>query len=259
MDPAPAPPTDLDPAPPRDWRIRFGIAVTLLWLGLGLFYVFHVVGWSRFVEPGATTIGDLLEGGFAPLAFLWLVIGLFIQQKELTSNARAIRMQYEEMKRMAEHAETQARAIQANELHARQDTFMDISRMVQRQLGGLAGVLYMSIVGVRGSRALTPDQTAEMWARESADPELFIRNLIGLHAEAVQGGKSSRDYFFGSEESSQSSQNYMRIFARLVEEARACDPQGMIADAVTGSATGFLYAILREHKEGIPAPRFTTR
>ncbi len=253
------PELDLEAPPPRDWRLRFGVILTVVWLTLCLVYVFRVVGWREFVGEGIDAVGDFLQGGFAPLAFLWLVIGFFIQQKELTSNARAIRLQYAQMKRMSEHAETQARAIQANELHARQDTFIDISRMVERQLGGLAGLLYMSIVGVRGSRTLTPEQTAEMWSKESADPELFTRLLIGLHAEAVQSGKSSRDYFFGTQESADSSRTYMRLFARLAEEARACDPQGMIADAVIGSATGFLYAILREHAEGIPAPKFTTR
>jgi hypothetical protein len=254
-----APEIDLEEPPPRDWRLRFGVVATVVWLSLCVVYVFRVVGWQEFTGQGIDAVGDFLQGGFAPLAFLWLVIGFFIQQKELTANARAIRLQYAEMKRMSQHAETQARAIQANELHARQDTFIDISRMVQRQLGGLAGLLYMSIMGVRGSRALTPEQTAEMWAQESADPELFTRLLIGLHAEAVQSGKSSRDLFFGSEESATNCQTYIRIFTRLAEEARACDPQGMIADAVIGSATGFLFAILREHKEGIPAPRFTTR
>ncbi len=253
------PEIDLEEPSRRDWRLRFGVIITVVWLSLCLVYVLRVVGWREFVGQGVDAVGDFLQGGFAPLAFLWLVIGFFIQQKELTSNARAIRLQYAQMKRMSEHAETQARAIQANELHARQDTFIDISRMVERQLGGLAGLLYMSIMGVRGSRTLTPEQTAEMWAQESADPELFIRLLIGLHAEAVQSGKSSRDYFFGTEASADSSQTYMRLFARLAEEARACDPQGMIADAVIGSATGFLYAILREHKEGVPAPKFTTR
>lgn len=259
MEPTSEPQIDLEEPSPRDWRLRFGVVVTVAWLSLCLVYVFRVVGWREFVGQGIDAVGDFLQGGFAPLAFLWLVIGFFIQQKELTGNARAIRLQYAQMKRMSEHAETQARAIQANELHARQDTFIDISRMVQRQLGGLAGLLYMAIMGERGSKVLTPQQTAEMWSKESADSELFIRLLIGLHAEAVQSGRSSRDYFFGTPESSGSSETYMRLFARLAEEARACDPQGMIADAVVGSATGFLYAILREHKDGIPAPRFTTR
>jgi hypothetical protein len=243
----------------RDWRLRFGIAVSAIWISLGLFYVLQVVGWSQFLDQGADRIGDFLEGGFAPLAFLWLVLGFFLQHKELTSNARAIRLQYAEMKRMSEHAETQARAIQANELHARQDTFIEISMMVQRQLGGIAGLLYVSIVGSRGAQAVTPEVAAEMWARESSDPELFTRAVLGLHFNAVQEEGSARALFFGNEDRTMHTQNFIRVFGRLIEEARACDPQGMIADAVQGSATGLLYAIMREHRDGIPAPRYATR
>jgi hypothetical protein len=243
----------------RDWRLWFGIVVTAVWLSLGLFYVFRVVGWSQFIAQGGDRIGDFLEGGFAPLAFLWLVIGFFLQHRELTSNARAIRLQYAEMKRMSAHAETQSRAIQANELHARQDTFIEISMMVQRQLGGLAGLLYVSIVGSRGAKAVSPEASAEMWARESSDPELFTRALLGLHFNAIQEHGTSRDLFLGNEDRTLHTHNFIRVFSRLIEEARACDPQGMIADAVSGSATGLLFAIMREHRDGIPAPKYATR
>ena len=40
------------------------------------------------------TLGNFLEGAFAPLAFLWLVIGYFLQKKELVQNTTAIKMQY---------------------------------------------------------------------------------------------------------------------------------------------------------------------
>jgi hypothetical protein len=85
-----------------------------------------VVGLPRFASQPADVVGGFLEGAFAPLAFLWLVIGFFMQQKELSANARAIRLQYREMKRSAEQAEVQARAISLSELHQRQDTFLKI-------------------------------------------------------------------------------------------------------------------------------------
>ena len=257
MDPAPE--TVLDVPPDRDWRLTFGIVLTIVWLSLGLFYVFHVVGFDAFLEQGADGIGVFLEGGFAPLAFLWLVIGFFLQHKELTSNARAIRLQYAEMRRMSEHAESQARAIQANELHARQDTFMEISTMVQRQLGGLAGLLYFSNVGRRGAQAVRPEDVADMWARSTSDPELFTRATLGLHFNLVQDGGSSRELFLGNEDRTGHTESFIRIFNRLIEEARASDPQGMIADALGGSANGLLYAVMREHRDGIPAPRYATR
>ena len=41
-----------------------------------------MVGWT-FSEQSAATISGFFEGFFAPLAFLWLVVGLFIRQTEL--------------------------------------------------------------------------------------------------------------------------------------------------------------------------------
>ena len=101
----------------RDWRIWFGVASTAFWLWLGLLYIGLVVGWGDFVTQPAESLGGFLEGAFAPLAFLWLVIGFFLQQRELRNNNEAIRAQYEQMRRAAESAEIQARAIQDNALH----------------------------------------------------------------------------------------------------------------------------------------------
>ena len=64
----------------RDWRIWFGVASTAFWLWLGGLYVTMVVGFGDFVRQPADAIGGFLEGAFAPLAFLWLVIGFFLQQ-----------------------------------------------------------------------------------------------------------------------------------------------------------------------------------
>ena len=75
----------------RDWRIWFGVASTVFWLWLGLLYIAIVVGWSNFISQPADSLGGFLEGAFAPLAFLWLVIGFFLQQRELRQNNEAIR------------------------------------------------------------------------------------------------------------------------------------------------------------------------
>ena len=66
--------------PLLDWRIWCGSLVTVIWLTGGAVYVGMVPGWA-FWHEGADTIGGFFEGFFAPLAFLWLVVGLFIQQK----------------------------------------------------------------------------------------------------------------------------------------------------------------------------------
>jgi len=242
-----------------DWRLWLGVVLSGVWLWLGLVYIGSVIGFGTFLRQGADVIGGFLEGGFAPLAFLWLVIGFFLQRRELADNTRAIRLQYTEMRRTAEQAEIQARAIQANEMHARQDTFMEIATMVQRQLGGLAGLLYVSILGRQGSQQVSPDQTAEMWARASADPELFSRALLGLHFSETTEGRSSKELFLETPIRREHTDSFIAVFARLIRSAEDCDPEGLIADAIQGSANGLLFAILRQHRDGIPAPNYIPR
>ena len=65
-----------------DWRIWGSSLLTILWLGAGAAYLATAVGWS-FWQAEVDDIGGFFEGFFAPLAFLWLVVGLFIQQQEL--------------------------------------------------------------------------------------------------------------------------------------------------------------------------------
>ena len=64
-----------------DWRTWFGLVVTSSWLLLGYIYIRTTVGWEAFTVLPADELGNFLEGAFAPLAFLWLVIGYFIQQR----------------------------------------------------------------------------------------------------------------------------------------------------------------------------------
>jgi hypothetical protein len=72
----------------RDRRILYGLAMTIVWLLLGALYISYNLGWSRFATLPIDEMGTFLEGAFAPLAFLWLVIGLFIQQSVLAEKSR---------------------------------------------------------------------------------------------------------------------------------------------------------------------------
>ncbi len=74
----------------RDRRIQWGLMLTFLWLGTAVLYVATQIGWAGFLRQPLGDMGDFLDGAFAPLAFLWLVLGLFLQQRELMENNRAI-------------------------------------------------------------------------------------------------------------------------------------------------------------------------
>ncbi len=128
----------------RDWRIWFGLVVTFFWISGGIWFV--ALSASQDPDQAFTleAIGSFLEGAFAPLAFLWLVLGLFIQQRELTRNTEALRL-------TVEQSEKQTIAIAATEMNARQETFFKIAENVKHQLGGISGMLYMGGLGPAAS------------------------------------------------------------------------------------------------------------
>lgn len=73
-----------------------GLVVTFFWL-IG----FAVAIWINLNEAMILTLnewGDFLAGSFAPLAFLWLVIGYFQQGRELRLSREALIMQAAELK-----------------------------------------------------------------------------------------------------------------------------------------------------------------
>ena len=128
----------------RDWRIWLGLVITVAWISGGLWYIGHVTETTPTQNFSLEAVGSFLEGAFAPLAFLWLVIGLFIQQQELANNTEALR-------KTSEQSEIQTQAIAATEMNARQETFFKIAESVKHQLGGISGMLLVSGLGPVGS------------------------------------------------------------------------------------------------------------
>ena len=225
----------------RDWHLWLGVVVTAAWLFLSAAYVFLVLGLGTFLDQGADQIGGFLEGAFAPLAFLWLVIGFFLQQRELTANNEAIRQQYHEMRRTAENAEVQAKAIADSELHARQETFMKLVDVVNVQLGELCGLIYLSREGPSFSGALSREDVNELWNQFASHPEVFTRRLLGHH----YSGEGVRDFFMGTEIRRTHTKTYLETFERLLAAGNRCDPDDFLRDALRRSAHGTIYRIAK--------------
>ena len=230
-------PSDLEPQG-RDWRLHFSLGLTIVWLLLGFAYISGVVGWTDFVRQNAPSLGSFLEGAFAPLAFLWLVVGFFLQQKQLTENTRTIQMQLAEMRRTAEQAEIQSRAIAADELHSRQDTFMRVVEMVREQLGNLGGFIVTSHLEGGG-------ETGELWtAVGQGDSGVFSRRIIGW---CWAGEVSPRELFvrYGGPRQAQPSSSSAPSRGWRASAAQ-CDPDGMISEALQDSPHGRVYRFMVE-------------
>lgn len=220
----------------RDWRIMFGLVVTLTWLLLGMLYVSSNVGWSNFVRLPIDEMGNFLEGAFAPLAFLWLVIGLFIQQTILAQNNR-------ELYHSNVVSARQAEALAANERNARQETFFKIADNTRRQLGGISGLLLQSSKGPAGDASISDAQFMEMWHQfATGDFEIFSRRFL------ILAGRSENmlPLFYGTQIRTTHTENFIVNFDRLLKLARECDNNGIITDAQLHSAHGLLSSRMRE-------------
>lgn len=235
-----------DPRSRKDWRLSLGLGATIIWVALGLLYITNVVGWSAFVKQNAPSLGSFLEGAFAPLAFLWLVVGFFLQQRQLMENTRAVQMQYGEMRRSAEQAEIQARAIAANELHTRQDVFMKLVETVERQLGVIGGFLCMSYEPEVGE-SLVGDESAELWRQLGlGDPGVFSRRALLRY---YQEEDKRQEFFFGSEIRERHTRRFIETFERLMAAAEEDDPRHILREALKDSGHGRLYRFMKAEAE----------
>ena len=231
----------------RDWRLRLSLWITVVWLILGTLYISGVVGWVSFAQQRAPDLGGFLEGAFAPLAFLWLVVGFFLQRQQLEQNTEAIKAQLHEMRRTAEQSEIQSRAIAADELHSRQDTFMRVADMVKDQLGTIGGFLVTSALMDLGDEELEKNGGLNaLWSQlGQGDTDVFSRRVYPL----VYGGiMTPSDLFWGSEIRANHSRAFATAFERLITHAKRCDPDGIIADALGDGSHGRTYRMIIESR-----------
>jgi hypothetical protein len=83
-----------------DNRFRLGLALTALWLAVMTFFIFIDFSTTKAMKPNEW--GDFFAGFFAPLAFLWLVLGYLQQGQELQLSTKALHLQAEELKNSVE-------------------------------------------------------------------------------------------------------------------------------------------------------------
>ncbi len=247
-----------DPAAPiptesLDWRVWFGLSLTAVWLVLGALYISSTIGWPKFLTLRVDQLGSFLEGAFAPLAFLWLVVGYFLQQKELEHNTTVLQAQLRQVERATEQAVIQSEKMAASELHARQETFLKVAQSVRAQLGTIMGLLVISSQSANAGGTVTPDEQARMFAQLSQnDPEVFSRKMLEVHIRADQE-QARFALFYGSPVRARHSNNFIYTFERLVARAMDVDSDGMICDSLYSNAHGLIYRIAKRHQAAATA------
>lgn len=236
----------------QDWRVLGGLSITFIYLILMGLYIDSEVGWSSFVTLQVERMGSFLEGAFAPLAFLWLVIGYFLQKKELRQNTEAMKMQFVEIQRSAEQATVQAEAAQRAEMHQRRESYLKLTELVRTQLGYVVGLLFLSSqMADRNEEKPPAERMAELWTVVGRDdPEAFSRELLRL--STLSTPQYTFKLFFGTEIRTRHTTNFEHSFARMLRAAESCDEDDMIRDALLGTAHGTLYRRIQALREDIP-------
>ena len=222
-----------------DWRILMGITITALWIAAGVVYLRGgKFSQATIYDIPLENIGGFLEGAFAPLAFLWLVIGLFIQQKELADNTEVLRQ-------TSIQSEKQTQAIAATEMNARQETYFKIAANVRGQLGGITGMLFVSSMGASEGQIVPKERLEHLWHMLArGDDQVFAREFLLLEAEHYGGYEA---LFYKTDIRRRHSENFVRVFDRLMVMARNCDSSnGIIADTLAQTAHGLIYNRMRD-------------
>ena len=234
------------------WLLRFGLGITILWVILGLTYIFGSLGWRQFAGLTPDELGGFLEGSFAPLAFLWLVIGYFLQREELRQNTDALRAQAKEIQLSVEQLMIQSDKMAQTEIHSRQRTFLQVVERVYMQLGTIAGLLYTSSQGITGSGHITQEEIGEMFAKLSnRDTEVFSRQLLEATFR-MDSDEDCYELFYGTDIRARHSNHFIRTFERMLARATEVDEDTMIRDAVGASTHAFLYHRAKRYQAMAP-------
>lgn len=91
---------DEDPSRRSVTLARAGFFVSVIYLAALI-----PLTWSSWINLWSlkpNEFGDLMAGTFAPLAFLWLVLGFFQQGQELRASVKALELQGEELRNSVE-------------------------------------------------------------------------------------------------------------------------------------------------------------
>ncbi|MEM1436004.1 MAG: hypothetical protein AAGG11_18240 [Pseudomonadota bacterium] len=234
-----------------DWRIRLGLTLTGGWLLLGIGYLSRSIGWANIHRLPADELGSFLEGAFAPLAFLWLVIGYFLQQRELQQNSAALQAQAIEIQRTAEQAVIQSEKMAQTEQYARQESFLLITQRVSAQLGTISGLLFISSQSAQQDGTVDQEEISRMFSiRATQDVEIFSRRLLEVTLQVSD--EEIYALFYGTPIRARHSNHFIFAFERLMRRATELEADEMIRDSLLSSAHAFLYSRMKRQQANAP-------
>lgn len=210
-----------------------GVVGTAVWTLFVCCYLYFTNQFTTVFESAPNNFGDFWAGTFAPLALWWLVLGYFQQGIELRQNVEALEKQSFETANLVAQAQAQAQAIQANELHARRDTFFKLAELIVASLDAIAGDIVLSGMDREGK---------ERWG----EVRLSNRDTYFSLAIDVVVGKYDQHLANWANKKTERKQlkliaDYIEMYELLLTEAEACDNNFQIRGFFNKTRMGRLY------------------
>lgn len=142
-------------------------------------------------------------------------------------------------------SEKQTQAIAATEMNARQETYFKIAANVRGQLGGIAGMLFVSSMGASEGQIVPKERLENLWHMLArGDDQVFAREFLLLDVEDYGGYET---LFYKTDIRRRHTENFLNVFDRLMVMAKNCDSSnGIIADTLAQTAHGLVYSRMRD-------------
>ncbi|MFN3225393.1 MAG: hypothetical protein ACE360_03980 [Hyphomicrobiales bacterium] len=149
----------------RSAALLIGSTVSVIWLAAISFFLFSnndsVDLYSTVTNMRWNELGDFLAGIFAPLAFFWLVIAVFVQSSQLNSQKEELSLTRQEMALAREIKEEEVNEARQSVKFIGEQTSILKSERIQRssefydnQLSELTSLIHIHIVRLKYIRAI---------------------------------------------------------------------------------------------------------
>jgi hypothetical protein len=157
-------------------KTKFGWTITMAWIALWAFLLFQ--DWHKAHEMKFNEWGDFFAGAFAPLAFLWLVIGYFQQGEELSQNTEALKLQEKALQSQVKELQhsVEQQNISANALNKQSKLSGLMARLEAKTR--LIDALGRKIVRVKDSRSAGKENQVNILIIEQEKHEDDINSLL---------------------------------------------------------------------------------
>jgi hypothetical protein len=225
-----------------------GIIVSGAWIVGAI--VLIIVYWSEFKKLPPNGWAEFAAGVAAPLAFLWLVLGYFLQRQELELQRKELKLQRQETARLANEANRQANSIEANECLARRDLF---SRVLDQTVAELDSIAARILISCKQEPIIEHRKAAET-AKIAGYKDAYLTELIAVfrrrRADWTAGHQGDVDQLvwwclrLAEAECESEIPRYLALTEALLVEARFADEGGSLERFVRSGRAFDLYNVL---------------